>query len=460
MYNPIEAEARIEKLANKGIDIAAEGGLELTEAIKKLAESEGLNDDEVANVCARANHITWNKVRKNNSLGTFKVANYEEINNDTRKIEDKTEYTPYVNPNSILKVANEVISTDRYDKDTIITAAYTNMDKLNAANDAKSNQIVAMNNTIKQLIQEGETPQDVYEVLRQTWKESTKEELDSFYTDTMETLKAEGSIEGSVDTSIPDSTDVPMEISESKLNKQASVLEAIQHDIINHELAHLKLYTDMHSMGLNKIASNIDNGCSNQMMMLKVAATIAPPKGLSPKDYLVNGLILGGSSLAARAGVAAITKGYTAIKRKNMYNSLRERFPDLQEIPEKQYFDIYESVTNATPALLQTPYILAETIRKPFITGTFTLSDMKTLTDIQAKKDSTDISKELSSAAQTAGKMGIESGIANTKADYADYLKTLQNMEANNLKMDFETWKNNEKAYAEGTGSPWVSGRS
>ena len=409
MYNPMEAEARIEKLAKEGIDVASEQGIELTEAIEKVAESHGLNDDEVANVCARANHLTWNNVRNENMLGTFKIAKYEDINDKVKTVTETKEYVPYMNPNSLQKVASDdQCPRINYDNDIIIEAAYKNMDRLNSDKEDESGQIVAMENTIKQLIQEGETPQDIYEVLRQTWKDSSKEELDSFYSDVMQSLMSEGSIDGSIDISIPDSDEGEREASESELSKQASRIENIQRSIVQRELSHLKLFVKLAERGLIKEATEIEDMHHGPMEMLKIAAAPVP---MSAKNYMINGLILGGGSMAAQVGVAAITKGYTAIKRKRMFNSLRERFPDLKEIPDKKYFDIYESITNATPALLQTPYILAEAIRKPFKTGTFTLSDMKTLTDIQAKKDSNDIAKDLSSAAQTVGKMSINETI-------------------------------------------------
>lgn len=388
MYNPLQESEHIEKMAILGVNMAEDNQISLTEALRKVASDHVLDNTQVENVCARMNHIKFNREKGSNDSLTFsfKKANYEEVIDDSpvkkvasvfipRRLETESEVMAFE------KTADPVIqkkstafydpSIDKYSE--LVEASYENADNLTSLVKKRDDNLDSIKNTVVALIQSGESIDGVYETLRKVWGKDNKEQLETYFVTLLNDLKAEGYIRD-VGVDIPEEGSVPdMPIKENTVSKAAAEVLSLSDDIFQREIVHFNLMNMLKEAHEDRLVERIDNLVTHEFISpttvqnaLEKNASLNTLLREKPLLYLA-GMI--GSTIVSQKGMDVVNDAVVATRGKALEKKLPERFPELQKISPTEYHDIYETVINLNPLLLKAPYALANTIMKHHTTG-------------------------------------------------------------------------------------------
>ncbi len=404
----------VERVAKAGVDVAEDNQISLTDALRKVAIDYGLNPVQAENVGARMNHIKFAREKDRNGTLTFKFekADYTQlgplVEKKAKVIEGKrmktasellgsvaNEPSPKINPiHNIVKIAD---------------AAEENADDLLSLVNKRDNIFAHIKNTIIALLQAGESANDIYRTLYESWGKNNEEELKKYFTGLLDDLKTEGYID-QVDFNVPDYTNTdPVELTDNELAKSAHEVLRYSDEIIKREIAHLNMMNMLQKEGGEKRAAMIDKYLQHEFIIASVlqeglekyAGVNTAAKIFFQEKPLAYLAAIVGAQIAATKGVDIINDVTKKIRTRKLEKSLPNRFPGLQEIPPSEYHDIYETVTNLNPVLVTAPYALAQTLKKHHITGTMDSGNINQM--ISAGKNYTPPlnSESISKAVQT-----------------------------------------------------------
>jgi hypothetical protein len=397
MYSP--EEQRIEDLAVEAIKYADEKSITLTEGLSKVAEDYGLSNPEIENVCAKINHIKYNSLRIKNKLASFKKADYTNVVKSVKKVAEELEYKAEFRKNPELELTAELnkeaeedindYTPTRDDLAYLGVNANDNADKLIELSSDRDKKLLQMRNTIVSLIQNGESIKNIYEVLLKTWGSGNKEQLDVYFSQLINDLKAEGLIDSRSEFEIPGSSELPdREVADNSLSKVAREIININDNIVKKEIIHDSLLHLMCKHGKESEARKLDEYVPDSFC---VSEKYAASKYTIPILTALTGL---GTGMALNLGDNLVLK----IREESVKKTLPEKFPELKDIPTEKFNNIYQTITALNPILLKAPYALSETIKKVYVHDTMDQNTINMLISSGSKSKPSVINQQLQKA--------------------------------------------------------------
>jgi len=381
------------------------GGKTLNDLVKKAADDNMLNEYEVETLTGKVNHAVYKPLFNQDKLAMFDIAKFETILKMDRNM-NITEYkVAYTDGKDMQKAAQAeddddpaYITAENIGRAKInpVQAALLmengedNMRELYDAKNEREKEISTIRNRVIALLKNGETLDNIYAVIRDTWGDGNKEEAKAFFDNLVENLKVDGYVKSDEygDSAVAEDVDDGEPLKQASMNLLEQSERLIKREII-HDVIVTKLASEGYGMMAEKLDGKIpDNYYGASCAVYKYAAfwdSIAsgmryvgdqfrPAQGSAPcmpkkgpthipavrsmAAMATAALVLG----AAVKGMDLTTKGIDAI-RKNMWREkLKKRYPELNSIPEQMYNDIYDSIVGLEPTILKAPYALKEMI--------------------------------------------------------------------------------------------------
>jgi len=402
-------EERIEKLATQVLAYAQDTQISLTDGLRKIATDYGLSSAEIENVCGRVNHIHFSNKFAEDKLVSFKRAVFEDVIGSTTKTAgyriysgklmkniyeylDKEAADKDIAPEGEFAEPRKYKQSDSQRKASLIDAAHRNADTLNEMESNRNAELDKMRNTIIQLVQSGESLNNIYEVIYKTWGKNNVGELDRYFAELIGDLKADGYISSKDELKIPGVESIPdREIAETPLQKSAESILKLSTDIIKREIVHYNLQDMLKEAGEHTSARIVDEIAGDEFMVADIMATAMEKDA---KFFQTIGKALKSTGIGTALFAAPAILGASIaraddiawkMKRKKIQEDLPNRFPELKEIPAQKYVDIYETITALTPVLLKAPYALAETIKGVYEYDTIDTGTITSLISASAK---------------------------------------------------------------------------
>ena len=383
--NGYQIEEKLNKIARSIAEHYRNGGVELEDLVKKASVDYLLGNPEIETLNAMVNHMVFKEKFAEDKLATFKISKFENIMKVDRSM-NIVEYKVAMNGDPELAKAAEDNAPGEHNIDDVtvtpqnapllMEAGEKNIDDIKDLYVARDSEIASIKNRVIALLKEGESLDSIYGVLRDTWGEENKDELEPFFRQLMEELKAEGYLdrEADVDTEVdPEEADdsEPLKIAADNLMKIGSqiMIRESAHEMIMCKLACDYPYFSAKLEGrmpdeyyganreLLKNASLVSNVFNNAKNYVKnPTANYAFDRALS--NVIVGSLIVAGAYGASDAAASATN----AVRSKIWESKLKKKYPELNQIDEDRYHDIYSSLVGLEPGLLKAPYALKEMI--------------------------------------------------------------------------------------------------
>lgn len=378
--NSYDAEEKLSKLASEVAKEFSYSGKDLNDIIKTSQQKNMLSDEEVKTLCAKANHAVYKERFAKDKLDTFKIAKFEEILTVDRHMNPVEYKVAMFMADDMIKAAGDDGHSAGTDLDDVNVnpqnaallseAGDRNVDDMRAIRSGRDREFDSIKNRVISLVQDGESLDSIYAVLRDSWGEENEEELKYYFTELVDELKRDGYIpkekEFKHDFNVG-------EVEDTEPLKQASVnLLKLAEALIVRESAHEMIMDKLASSGYYDLAYKIENkmpgdyygvSCALYKGADEIMKVAAGPSLVTSKQALTNAL-MGGAILGG--GIAMLEGAYKvndAIRKSMWKKKLRTRYPELMQIPEDRYNDLYDSIVGLEPELLRAPYALKEMIK-------------------------------------------------------------------------------------------------
>lgn len=392
-----------EKLSKIAAGVAGEfrsnGGKDLEGLVKQAAERHMLNDPEIETLNGKVNHLVFKEKFAEDKLDTFVISKFENILKVDRGMNMVEYKVAMYGDDPMQKAAEEVYAPgERNIEDVKITpqnapllmeAGEENVEQIRDLRNERDGTLDSIKNRVVALLKDGETLSDIYAVLRDTWGDENKDDLDGYFQQLVAELKADGYLKpgDSYDPEIDklqSEDDEPLKQASARLFKIAEqiILRESAHEIIMSKLA--GDYDYFAEKLENKMPDDYYGvACAlykNAATMLKTAAPAGAQVGyvrqVIPSALLAGAILAGGTALFQGGGLAVEQV------RKNIWkNKLKRRYPELEQIPEERYNDLYGTIVGLEPSLLKAPYALKEMILAHDQYGTMDSSTILKLLD-------------------------------------------------------------------------------
>jgi len=432
MFGDNEKSMQMEGLAKEALAYAHATPCDLTSALVKVAEDNMLNPNEIEAVCHKMNHMEWKEKRADDKMSTFDAAKHadaSEIAHGSLKQKEKVATIEadieillrgnYLSDDKYEKTANEIgkeyLNNKSHERGLLTSAAHKNIDTLNDLNEKQEDTYTEIYNTIKVLIQEGESLDDVYEVLSKTWGESNKDILDEDFPRIVERLKDEGVIKQEAEFNDPG--EFPeREVADTKLAKQAEAMMDINFEVIKTAYIHEKLMAMLKEANGEYLIDNLRSRVkiSSIQHLRNISEKIAvSPRGLGfrgGRQSFINAgkgfasaassASKGGKSLwkeivkpvlkksiiplALLGTTYAATVAGESLSKQSAKKNLLQNYPELADMDKETFNKMFNDILNIDPSLTKTPYYLAQIMLKHKEWGTMDASTVGEL--LKAKK--------------------------------------------------------------------------
>lgn len=372
-----------EKLGKIAEELASEyrcGAGNLNAIIKRAQDKNMLNDHEVETLCGKVNHLVFKEKFAQDKLALFDIAKFDEILKVDRAM-NIVEYkvAMHHDGDDMSKAAEENTPGARNIDDVPITpnnaallmqAGEENIDDIRQMRSGREKEFESIRNRVIELARNGESLDDIYAVLRDTWGEGNEEDLRNYFTQLISELKLNGYVDKDKEFTRDANVD---DVEETEPLKQAAEnVCKIAEQMMLREAAHEIIMRKLAGNGYDEMAWKLENKVNGDYYGLacslykkadelkeKTAARALPVDMASAlRSALVGGAILTGAIAAGGAATASVD----AIRKSVWRNKLREKYPELKQIPEQRYRDLYDSIAGLEPELLKAPYALKEMI--------------------------------------------------------------------------------------------------
>ena len=421
MFGENRKSLQIEGLAKEALQYAHATPCSLTDALVKVAESNMLNPNEIESVCHKVNHLEWEEKRAKDKMSTFDAAKHLDASEKIKNISDTVMKVAMIeadmefliptkigtsNEKTAEEIGKEYLNLRAHEKGVLKTAAEENVDNLNGAYQEQEDTYTNIYNTIKELLQDGETLENVYEVLNKTWGETNKTVLDDDFPKIVGRLKDEGVIPQETQFNMPDEFE-EREVEASELSKQAEKMMDINFDAVKYAYMNDKLMRMLKEAGgeyyIEPLQKRIKISSVQHLRNLgeKLAVGLRPGTVRSGVTHIYNRIqpIVQNAAPDAKAIAEAVMKEtgkkvepnmlqsifrsalknaippllvgsavYTATAigqdagRKKAKKELLRDYPELAQVEPAKFDKIFNDILTIDPSLTKTPYYLAQVL--------------------------------------------------------------------------------------------------
>lgn len=432
-------DERINSMATEAVGYANKSGLSYTKAVAKVAEDYGLNKNNIENVCHQVNHQVFKGEFEKDKLATFNIAKHEtvvEILNRPVKVAqvvdielddvtigdeegEKLDAQLEKNAQDLAQEENMSDEEEIAQIPGLVDAAMKNMGTVNQNASERDQLYASLYNTIRASIQEGDTLSEIRDVLIDTWRDKVpQEDIERLLTHAVESLKREGYVDSNEEMEFG-----PVD-KERDVNPEAKIVE-IAKKILSANQASFKLGYAKYKVSemlrdRSKMATvdEIDRQSREDLfsVMVKSAAlgkiiregaesAIRRTAGMGNYlNFTDDAKKLVGKALAGTAALALVGGGIEAargggkkIKASIVKKKLKKRYPELQEIDDELYDDVFDSIIAFNDDLLDAPFALQSIIKNHAKFNAMDASTVKTLSS--AKKKQKSLAESMISAA-------------------------------------------------------------
>jgi hypothetical protein len=395
--NGIQVEERLNKIARSVAEEYRNTGVELEELVKRASDNHLLSNPEIETMNALVNHMVFKEKFAEDKLATFKISKFENIMKVDRGMNIVEYKVAMLGDPEMQKAAEDEGDTRNIDDvpltpqnaPLLMEAGEKNVDDIKDLYQARESEIASIKNRVIALLKEGESLDSIYGVLKDTWGEENKMELKSFFRQLTEELKAEGYLNRDIDADedtdpVEADDDEPLKTAALNMMKIGSqiMLRESAHELIMDKLAEEYPYLaykledrmpseyyganrDMYEKvaswsGLVRAAKAVGGAIGNKT---NSAASWATTNTGRPLDRALQNVVLGSMVIAGASGAIEGTASATNAIRKRMWEGkLKKKYPELNQIDDDRYHDIYHSLVGLEPDLLKAPYALKEMI--------------------------------------------------------------------------------------------------
>lgn len=407
----MDKEGFYNELADLAINLHTRDGIDLTSAVRKVAEENACNDHDKTNLTNTFNLKFYKLGFAHDRLFQFdavKVDDVLSINPTVEKVAEVYEAGSMLHKTAqfyetLEKDAEESEQKDdqmfdlkKEDEDGLRDAAVDNADVLSNLKGRQEATANDMYNTVKSMAQNGEPIQGIKDFILQAMGQENSQEAEKVFSDIMAQLEQEGVVVNEE----PSSEGVPKTASinggidkEHRLYKLAQSYIEDEKNILKSEIFHVVCCDKLMKLGYDSTVFQIEDMVGWELKnagkywedaLSQKNEKTAAPFGMNDQ-VLPTVLTTGGALLALTAAITGGNALYEHVQRTRLKDKLRTRYPDLQQIPEPQYNDLYDSITNLSPSLMKAPYVLAESIKKHHQYGTIDPSSANMYMDMQHK---------------------------------------------------------------------------
>lgn len=383
--NGSQVEEKLNKIARLIADDYRNGGVELEELVKKGSEDYLLSNPEIETLNAMVNHMVFKEKFAEDKLSTFKISKFDNILKVDRNMNLVEYKVASYGEEEIAKTAAEEMSDERDLNDVELTpqkapllmeAGEKNIDDIKDLYVQRDNEIDTIKNRVIALLQEGESLDNIYGVLKDTWGAENEEELQAFFDQLVEELKQEGYLkkEDGVD---PEAGSLGADDSDP-LKQAALSLIKIGSEIMVRESAHemiMNKLAEEYPYFAIKLEERMPDEYYGVRRQIEKRAAAIKRVGNNIKQYIKNptpntafdralaNVAVGSLLIAGAYGVADAASNATNAVRSRIWESkLKKKYPELNQIDDDRYRDIYRSLVGLEPSLLKAPYALKEMI--------------------------------------------------------------------------------------------------
>ncbi|MDP3014238.1 MAG: hypothetical protein Q8M92_08365 [Candidatus Subteraquimicrobiales bacterium] len=385
-------EEKLTKLAQEVADEYRRGGAELEGLVSSKASKSLLNNHETEVLNQKVNHLVFKEKFADDKTSTFKISKFENILKVDRTM-NIVEYKVAAHYENEMEKAAEFedgtqdaakVDMTPQNAALMMEAGEKNIDDIQDIGNQREGALDNIKHRVVELLKNGESLSTIFSVLNDSWGDENKDELRHYFDQLVEELKTEGVVSDGAYHEYAR----PRDIADSEPLKQASyhLLEASD-ELIKRECAHeiivTKLANDGYEIMAHKLEDKMNKGYyKNTYMLSKLAAQQLPVHvSQAVKSALLGGLVLAG----ALKGLQATNSGIDKIRQVLWKDKLKKMYPELSQIPENKYTDIYGSITGLEPGLLKAPYALKEMIMAHHQYGT--IDSRTTLSLLQSGRD-------------------------------------------------------------------------
>ena len=183
-------ESVIEHYSLEAVNMVASGDLSLTDAIVKVANENGIDNDNIlAEMCARTNHIVMAKLAAVDPLATFKIAKIDDVVNGRmkglgtqkdihRQVNILIDPPFYESPQSQEKVA----SVKDKENATPLECLVFSEEQIKIARESLeklATDSLKVESEVEELLKSGEDPESIKALLLDVWGDEKEEEIDA-----------------------------------------------------------------------------------------------------------------------------------------------------------------------------------------------------------------------------------------------------------------------------------------
>jgi hypothetical protein len=381
-------EESLEKWAGEAINYAKDNNLELEDAAVKISQDYVLDRKDIENLCGRINHKYFSQKYAEDKLAVFNVVRYADVVSRVSGSMKKAAHVITITPEGtgIAKNAEEEIIDTENDQDgqeEILNAAerqkanyesagVDNADILNMLTIKKDNIAESIYNQVRALKQSGSSFNEIYDVLRASWGEHNEEETRKTMRKIVDRMKTEGWVSGDeeFDESIPFQHE-DEDVIDNDLTKAASELMSVNEELVKRYIAHEKIAHILQSYGAGDRAAYITNKLLDKepysptrpdSSINKTASRITKTANIGEAitKGLGTGVALAGIGAAAYLGNEMIM----AAKIPGVKKAILRRDPELQKVDPKRFNEVFYSLIELNPKLLDAPFALSSLVKK------------------------------------------------------------------------------------------------
>lgn len=381
-------EEKLTRIATEVASAFKNGEQSLNGLVKSAMDKHMLDANEVKTLCGKVNHLVFKDKFAEDKLSVYDIAKYEDILKVDRNM-NVVEYKAacYADETFVKAAADDTSSNINDVEMTPGNAALLsgtgeeNISDMRQLDAMRDHEMSSIKNRVVALVREGESLDNIYAVLKDTWGANNDVELKAYFANLIDELKKEGYIKNTERFS---GSGASVDASDEEPLKQAAMnILGISEQMMIRENVHEYIVNKLAEAGYDIMAENIERKrphesysincamCKGASVILadheKVASTQLPvhwQTGL--RSALTAGAVIGGGLKALQLGNSAID----AIRKNIWREKLRKKYPELNSIPEGKYNDLYDSIVGLEPELLKAPYALKEMIMAHHMYGT------------------------------------------------------------------------------------------
>ena len=401
-------EERHARIAQKAANLCRNEHYDPTNALNKVASDNALNNAEVEDVCAKLNHILFQEKFAEDKMAVFNAAKYDNVTaisgeSGNTGIGKAASYDPGQDaidsltkraadiaamptedalenvapqPDPIMEDASNKYRSHEFSRFMDQTA--TNASEISAHHMAIDNIVTEMKERILALFREGVALEEIYDTILLSVGESQAPAVQQHFMQVIEELKAEGMIPQNKKVYFNDPEKIAADFSvDQRLSNMCKELVLNTNAAIIKEAAHEIAMDAMAAIGRSDIADIIDKNVEANRItdnLEKNAAQI--PGGIKGvgdtiretlkenQTNILGPVVLASTLTALSAAAMGMSEGYRELKRKKVKKLLPNLYPELRSIPDRQYSDLYDTITNLNPGLTRAPYAISEMIKR------------------------------------------------------------------------------------------------